>query len=447
MIGRMGADDGLPLVSATATELAALVRDRRASAAEIVEAHLRWIERVDRDVNAVVALDAERALDAARAVDAGVARGEEPGPLGGVPFTAKDNLEASGLEMAIGVRERVGVVPDRDATAVARMRAAGAILLGKTNCPPWGGGLETDNEVHGRTNNPYDLARTPGGSSGGEAAIVAACGSAVGLGTDSGASVRVPAHFCGLAAIKPTAGRVPITGVVDDVGPLGALSDPRTQLGVLVRSVGDVAAVLVVIAGPDGHDGGAPPVRLGDPSAVTLRGLRVAVQVDNGLDTPTADTVRIVGEAAAVLEGCGAVVRAAPHPEGGHELTIDVWRSYGGGMRSDDLYRLLRRWDAFRSAMLAFLAHHDLILCPVFAGPAPLHGTTAPPGRRDPSSHTTPHSLTGWPAVTVRCGTSADGLPIGVQIVAGPWREDRALAAARALERELGGYRPPDLVR
>ena len=179
--------------------------------------------------------------------------------------------------MAIGDAERAGAIPDDDATVVARLRAAGAILLGKTNCPPYGGGIETDNPVYGRTNNPYDLERTPGGSSGGEAAAIAAGCSPCGLGTDSGASVRLPAHFCGLAALKPTSGRVPVTGVIDDLGQIGALGDPRTQVGILARSVADVALILELVSGPDGRDGGVPPVPLCAPDAADLPGLRVAV--------------------------------------------------------------------------------------------------------------------------------------------------------------------------
>src|SRR5689334_9134605 len=147
------------LTSVTATGLAALVASGGASAREVVEAHLRRVEAVDGAINAVVALDAERALAAADRADAALAAGEPTGPLHGVPFTAKDNIAAAGLEMTIGAPERAGVVPDADATAVARMRAAGAILLGKTNCPPFGGGIETDNPVYGRTSNPYDFAR------------------------------------------------------------------------------------------------------------------------------------------------------------------------------------------------------------------------------------------------------------------------------------------------
>jgi len=421
----------------TATALARLIARREVSAREVAEAHLRRIDAVNPLINAVVALDAERALAAADAADAAAA---PTGPLHGVPFTVKDNLAASGLEMAIGASERVGVVPGADATAVARMRAAGAILLGKTNCPEYGGGIETDNPVHGRTSNPYDPARTPGGSSGGEAAIIAAEGSPCGLGTDSGASVRLPAHFCGLASLKPSAGRVPLTGVLDDEGQLGTLGDPRTQVGPLARSVEDVALLLRVVGGPDGHDGGVAPVALGAHAEVELRGLRVAVQTANDLDAPTPATVAAVAAAADVLRAAGASVEDARHPGGGHELTIDVWRSYGDGVPAAELWRLLRRWDEFRARMLAFASRHDLLLCPVFDGPARPHGAMNVPGALDPTSWTTPHSLTGWPAATVRAGTSPEGLPLDVQLVAGPWRDDVALAAALRVERELGPW-------
>jgi amidase len=428
------------LTDASATELAALIHAREASAVEVVEAHLARIEAVNGAVGAVVQIDAERALATAAAVDAGPSRG----PLAGVPFTVKDNLSAAGIEMAIGAPERVGVVPDADATAVARLRAAGAILLGKTNCPTYGGGIETDNEVYGRTNNPFDLERTPGGSSGGEAAAVAARMSPCGLGTDSGASVRLPAHFCGLASIKPTAGRVPVSGVLDDLGQIGALGDPRTQIGALARSVADVALLLRLVAGPDGADGGVVPVPLEDSAAVDLGGLRVGWFGENGLHAPTRDTAVTVEGAAAALREAGCTVEETEQPGGGHELTIDIWRSYGD-MSADELYGILRRWDAYRGEMLAFLAAHDVLLSPVFPGPARRHGTMNPPGEMDPTSYTTPYSLTGWPAATVRCGTSEEGLPICVQVVARPWRDDVALAAASRLAEALGGWQPPPL--
>lgn len=422
-----------------------MVRERVTSSVELVEAHLRRIEEVNGALNAVVQLDGERALASAGDRDAALARGDSIGPLHGVPFTAKDNFEAAGLPMAIGVPERAEVVPAGDATAVARMRGAGGILLGKTNCPTWGGGIETVNEVYGRTNNPYDLTRTPGGSSGGEAAIVAAGGSPCGLGTDSGGSIRLPAHFCGLATIKPTAGLVPVTGVLDDEGQIGAMSDPRTQVGPLARSVEDAALLLGIIAGPDCSDGGVAPVAPGDPEDVEVRALRVAVCYANELVEPTAETRAVVVSAATALHEAGAKVEEALHPTGGHELTREVWRSYGSKMRAAELYRLLRRWDAYRSEMLAFLHRFDLILCPVFTCPAVSHGGTSSHELKHGLSCTTPYSLTGWPCATVRCGTSSEGLPIGVQLVAGPWRDDVALAAALHLERALGGWQPPAL--
>jgi amidase len=428
------------LVTRTVRELAGLVASRDVSAVEVVQAHLRRIDEVNPAVNAVVARDDERTLAAARDADALLAGGGAVGPLHGVPFTVKDNISAAGLTMAVGVPARRDVVADRDATVVSRMREAGAILLGKTNLPPWGGGTETDNEVYGRTDNPYDRARTPGGSSGGEAAAIAALESPCGFGTDSGASVRLPAHFCGLAALKPTTGRVPVTGVLDDEGELGGFGDPRTVVGPVARSVADVALLLSVVAGPDGRDGGVPPVALGDPAAVLIPGMRVAVHHDGAQP----ETVQVVESVAAALSDGGARVVAVPPPAGGHDLTQQVWRSYGGDMSSLDLYRLLRRWDAFRTETLRFFGDWDLLLTPVFPGPARRHGTMND-DEVEPTGFTTPQNLSGAPAATVRAGTSAEGLPIGVQLSAAPWRDDVALAAAAYVEQAFGGYVAPPL--
>ena len=208
---------------------------------------------------------------------------------------------------------------------VARLRAAGAILLGKTNCPPYGGGIETDNPVYGRTSNPYDLERTPGGSSGGEAAIIAAGGSPCGLGTDSGASIRLPAHFCGLAALKPTTGRVPLTGVLDDEGQLGTLGDPRTLVGPLARSVADLALLLRLVAGPDGRDGGVAPVRSRTQELAWRSARR---RLHRGLGARPDGRRR--RRRRRRPRGRARRPEAAP-PDGGHEITIEVWRSYGGG--------------------------------------------------------------------------------------------------------------------
>ena len=430
------------LTALPAHRLARMLRARELSAAELLAAHLDRLETVNPRLNAVVRL-APDAMDRAREADQALARGEPPGPLHGVPFTAKDNFETEGVVTAVGVPERAAVVPAADATAVARLRAAGGILLGKTNCPPWGGGLETDNPLHGRTVNPYDPARTPGGSSGGEAAAVAAALSPCGLGTDSGGSLRVPAHFCGVATLKPTNGLVPVTGVVDDEGPIGALSDPRTQPGPLARSVEDLHLLLGVLAGPDGRDAGVAPVPLGDPAAVRVEGLRVALHAGAGSPGPTTETSATVAAAAAALAGAGAAVEEARPPGDGHALTVELWRSYGPGVGSQDLYRLLRRWDRYRAELGAWMAGWDAILTPVYDCPAPPHGATETPELRDAVRWTTPWSMAGWPCAVVRCGTSAEGLPIGVQVVAPAWRDDLALALAAQLEAALGGWRPP----
>jgi len=441
MRDRKLASTGGALFMHSATELARLVRQREISAYELIDAHLRRIEQVDPQINAVVQLDAERALDAARGADAALLRGSPLGTLHGVPFTVKDNFETEGIVTAIGVAERASTVPTSDATAVIRLKAAGAILLGKTNCPPWGGGSDTDNEVYGRTNNPYDLERSVSGSSGGEAAIIAAGGSPLGLGSDSGGSIRDPAHFCGLAALKPTAGLIPVTGILDDDGRFGMMSDPRTQVGPIGRSVADVATLTSVLAGPDGIDAGCIPVPFRDPSTVSIQGLRVAVHYDNGVVTPAPETTATVRAAADALATAGVIIQEADHPAGGHELTHEIWRSYDGEISSLELYRVLRRWDAYRSKMLRWLADWDGILCPVYPTAAHLHGEPI----RNGDSYTTPYSLTGWPCAVVRCGTSPEGLPIDVQLVAGPWRDDLALALASALESLLGGYQPPSI--
>ena len=197
---------------ASAKTIAQAIRDKEVSAVEVVEAHLQRIDEVNPKLNAVVHLAADRALSEAREADAATARGESKGPLHGVPMTVKDSHDAEGLVSTGGTKGRENFVPDRDATTVARMRAAGAIVLGKTNTPELTLAFETDNLIYGRTNNPYGLDRTPGGSSGGAGAIIASGGSPLDLGTDTGGSVRVPAGFCGIAGLKPTSGRVPRTG-------------------------------------------------------------------------------------------------------------------------------------------------------------------------------------------------------------------------------------------
>lgn len=431
------------LTFTSAAALTAAIRAREVSAVEVVEIYLARVAAVNPRLNAVVQLAADGARAEARAADEALARGDVCGSLHGVPFTVKDVIETAGLVCAAGLPERATFTPARDATVVTRLRAAGAILLGKTNVPPGGGGIETDNAVYGRTNNPYDLGRTPGGSSGGEAAIIAAGGSPLGLGSDSGGSIRLPAHNCGLAGLKPTAGRVPATGA----GHVGDVSDTRTVVGLLARSVADLALTFPLIAGVDWHDASVVPMPLGDPAAVELKRLRVAFYTHDGVSAPTPETAASVRAAARALADAGATVeeQAPPGVEQCWEITRGVWQWHRGETTATAYARLLWRWGRFRSRVLAFMEQRDAILCPVAACPAVTHGATADYNEATLISYTVAYSLTGWPAVVVRAGTSPEGLPLGVQVVARPWREDVALAVAQRIEDAFGGWQRPPL--
>jgi amidase len=352
-------------------------------------------------------------------------------------------------------------VPARDATVVARLKRAGAILLGKTNVPEITLRFVTDNHVYGRTNNPYDTGRIPGGSSGGAAAIVAAGGAAFDIGTDTGGSVRVPCHFCGLAGLKTTAGRVPRTGHIPflEFGTLEAL----TQVGPLARRVEDLMPILRVIAGPDGVDPFVAPVPLGDEAAVDVGALRVATYADNGVTPSTAETAAAVRAAAAALRERGARISEALPPQAQTSKALWVrlmtadggagvrdllarlgtqqihplvqWTQEGEAISSADMARATAQWNELRRLNLAFLEDFDVIVCPVTNGAAPRHDE---PTRFDYTYH---YNLLGWPAAVVRCGTSPQGLPIGLQVVAAPWREEVAVAAARVLEEAFGGWK------
>jgi amidase len=292
------------LIYASATELAEAIRVKEVSSLEVVNAYLKRIEAVNPRLNAVVQVTADAARDKARAADTALARGDIWGPLHGVPMTIKDSLDTAGVISTGGTQGRQSFIPTQDATVVARLRAAGAILLGKTNTPELTLSIETDNLVYGRTNNPYDTSCTPGGSSGGAAAIVAAGGSPLDMGSDTGGSIRQPAHFCGITGIKPTSGRVPRTGHIISFD-MGAM-DMMTQIGPVARFVEDLILTLPIIAGVDWRDPAVVPMPLGDPAAVELNSLRVAFYTDNGVAAPTPETVDVVRNAATVLSDAGA---------------------------------------------------------------------------------------------------------------------------------------------
>ena len=447
-----------------------MIRDKKASSAEVVDAHIARIEAVNPKLNAVVQLRSDSARAAAVKADETLANGDETGPLHGVPFTVKDSIAIEGVISTAGTAGRASHVASADATVVARMRAAGAIPLAATNVPELCLGAETDNLVYGRTNNPYDLSRTPGGSSGGEAALIASGGSPLGLGSDVGGSIRQPAHYCGIAGLKPTSGRVPSTG---HWPPLDGLLGPMFKIGPMARFVEDLELTLPIIAGPDWRDARAGSVPLRDPGEVELQGLRVGFFTDNGNASADGDTMVALDDAAAALSDGGVQLREGK-PRG-TEMANDMFRAIlqadgGAGVRellaeagTSDPHPLIALWleqqgdspisaalfagllaalDQWRGQMLNFFADHDAILCPVWATPAIEHGKLAEAGWPD-ISYTRQYNLTGWPAAVVHAGTSEGGLPIGVQVVAAPWREDVALALAGQIEHSLGGWQAP----
>ena len=457
------------ITTSSVTRLAAAIRRQEVSSVEVVESFLRRIEEINPKLNAVVQLDREGALAAAHAADVRIRRRERLGPLHGVPMTIKDSFDTAGVISTAGTLGRKGFVPTRDATAVARLRNAGAILMGKTNCAEITLAYETDNLVYGRTSNPYDVRRTSGGSSGGAAAILAAGGSPLDLGSDTGGSIRIPSHFCGTTGLKPTSGRVPRTGhIISAVGVFQFF----TQVGPMVRHVEDLALVLPILAGPDWRDPFIVSAPLGKSAAVDLHSLRVAVHTDNGIYPPGKDTVRVITDAAKALRkaGCSVVESRPEELARVYALGNRLWRLGGGptvqrllataGTKTvseplrpwlkpptsppqDEWTDLLEQLDDSRGKMLSFFENYDAILCPPCAFPAPQHGATFKEDLDAAFSYSEVYNYVGWPAAVVRGGTSIEGLPIGVQVVARPWREDVALAVAHRLETELGGWQPP----
>jgi amidase len=444
--------------------LAAALRQGEFSSEAVTRAFLNRIEAVNPKLNAVVQIRADAALSEARAADRVPA--DQRGPLHGVPMTIKDSLDTAGIITTGGTKGRAEFVPSQDATVVRRVREAGAIILGKTNTSDLTLGYETYNLVYGRTNNPFDLSRTSGGSSGGPAAIVAAGGSPLEIGSDTGGSIRLPAHFCGIAGIKPTAGRVPRTGHIMNYE---GVSQFLTHIGPLARRVDDLALVLSLIAGPDGVDPHVMPVPLGDPATVQVAGLRVGHFSRLPPLEPTAETAAAVASAVGALQSAGCPAREIEIPgsasihqmymavlfgDGGAAAArlLDLWGSAASLLRariekmhalsSSEITALYEQVDRWRSRMLALFAELDAIVCPVTAAPAPVHDTLD----RATVAYSQAFNLTGWPSTVVRAGTSDEGLPIGIQVVAHPWREDVSLAVASEIEKALGPFPGPSAI-
>jgi amidase len=458
------------LVFSSAKTLAQSIRDKKVSSAEVVDAYIKRVQEINPKLNCVVQLSEEKAKAQAKEADAALARGEVKGPLHGVPMTVKDSIATAGVTTTTGTVGQKSYVPQEDSTVVAKLRGAGAIMLGNTNVPELCLAGESDNLIYGRSSNPYDLSCTPGGSSGGEGAAVAAGGTGAGLGSDVGGSIRWPAHCCGIAGLMPTSGRVSRTG---HWPPLNGTLDAFFRIGPMARYVEDLELVLNVIAGIDWRDPHIVPMPPTDASKVDLKSLRVAFFTDNGVRSPTPETVEVVKSAAKALSDHGLAVEEA-RPEG-IENNFDIWMRLVGADAGEGVRQLLKaagttethflldglvdmlakepisafefssllvELDDYRGKLLRFMENYDIVVCPVNSGPAMAHGTSLE--RLSGISYTVQFNNNNWPGAVVRGGTSNDGLPIGVQVAAAAWREDNALAVAQYLETALGGYqRPP----
>ena len=447
------------LIQETLGTIAALIRKREVSPVEVVEAHLERIAELNPELNAIVTL-APDALERAREAEIAVMRGASIGALHGVPVTIKDTIETAGLRTTSGSKMRMDYVPQTDAPAVARLKAAGAIVLGKSNASEMAMDYTADNPVFGRTNHPLNHELTPGGSSGGEAVAIATYMSPGGLGSDLAGSVRIPAHFCGVCGLKPTTGRVP--GELQfppSIGPysLGAV------IGPLARTAADLRLLFAALSK--------------DPferSSHDLRGVRVAWYTADGVAPVTDETARAVAIAARALSDAGLRVdeQRPPHVERGNELWLKVFsrasvvqlrglykgrENEGGSFVSwrlgtadhtpapalDEYIGFWMERDRLREELVQWMETTPIIIAPVGATPAYPHNTLkvtvgdTTMGTFKAFSYAQTFSVFNLPVVTIPAGKSSDGLPIGVQIAGLPFAEEMILAAAEIIETAL----------
>jgi amidase len=463
----------------SAVVMAQQIREKKISPVELIDAHLAKIGRLNPKLNAFVHLDADRARRDARTAEDEVVRGNPLGPLHGVPISIKSSLDVAGMPCEAGTRLRAGQIASQDAPLVERLRHAGAIVLGVTNTPELLMAWETDNLLCGRTNSPWDLERTPGGSSGGEAAAIAAGMSAGGVGSDGGGSIRVPAHFSGICGLKPTPGRIPATGHFPaSGGPFALLG----VVGPMARSLADLKALFEVLQGPDDGDTCAAPVPLRWPGKHEIRKLRIGYFEDDGRTPVTPETRVAVRTAADALRSAGFQVEHF-RPEGLEEARV-LWKKFfvvAGGMlirpmchgREHDLSPILKQFldwsaaepsltadtmleawigrDTLRARFLAQMRQYPMLLCPAAAIPAFRHGERSwtIDGKTvtylDAWSYTEWFNLLGNPGAVVPVSHSVEGLPIGVQIVGRPWEEEQVLSVATVLEEQCNAWRIPPL--
>ncbi len=452
-----------------------MLRAREISVLELAEAHITQIERLNPQLNAFADFDAERVREQARAMD--IVPANARGPLHGLPVTVKSSIATMGHRCEIGSLNHKGEIPREDAVVVARLRAAGALILGTTNCPEFLMAYETANLLHGRTRNPWDLERTPGGSSGGESAAIAAGMSAAGLGSDSGGSVRVPAHFTGICSLKPTPGRIPGRGHLPPcVGPFSTLG----AIGPMARTMADVELMFRALSGQDDTDPASPPVTLREVSESELRRIRIGFFEDDGLTPVTAETRTAVRAAAAALRDAGFCVEPSrprtleplrklwwtffvqcgamfyePEVRGGREKLSPIFREFleiaekTGPLSSTELLNAWAEMDLLRAKTLEEMREFPVLLCPVASVPAWKHGEREwrIDGQTveylDAVRYTQWFNTLGAPAAVVPVGRSLEGLPIGVQIAARPFEDEVVLGVAGILDRAFGFSPPP----
>ena len=466
------------LFFAPAHRLAAMIRARDVSAVEVADALIERIESVNHGLNAVVTLVEERAAREAEDSDRRLAGRGDVRPLEGLPVTIKDSIITEGVRSTWGMRFFEHHVAAQDAPTVARLRAAGAIIIGKTNTPEMTMDYDCDNPVFGRTNNPWNRERVPGGSSGGEAAALAVGMSPLGLGSDLRGSIRVPAHFCGVVGLKPTWGTIPLSG---HMAPGVAQPPPIAQMGTIgpmARYVDDLTLAYNIVKGPHPSAPYTVPTPEAHPEKVDLKKVRCAIFTD-ACDVPvTSDTRAAIERAGRELQKMGIVVEAVQPPidEGerlwwafngadGNELVLEALgeslklsrerlRSVmvaGEGKSAADFFKIAMERDAWRVRLAEFMERYPIILGPTFCVTAFAHGAT----EVEIEGKKYPHVLAGWPVawgncaglpgVVVPCGKDRDGLPIGLQVVGRAFGEETVLAVAKAAETALGGYQKPPL--
>lgn len=448
-----------------ATRLAELIRTREISPVEVVQAHLDRIAAVNPKLNAIVTI-ADNALDIARSAEAAVMAGGKLGPLHGVPITVKDSIDTAGILTQRGSPIFRGRIPDADATSVTRLKSAGAILLAKTNLPEFSYSTESDNLLTGRSNNPWNLERTPGGSSGGESAAIAAGMSPLGLGTDLAISVRGPAAHTGIVALKATHGRVPMTGIWPRA--------PRRfwHVGPMARSVRDLALAYSILAGPDGADAFATSTPTVDAGVGTSpnRPLRVGWLVEPGFGPVDPEVAATVKAAADALKEAGNMVEPVRIPALERDFALDVFhrlhlmeiklafKQTTAGRGEHELFKIAKSMlatpdtsiedyvlaeqaaERLKDDFANYFSRYDALLTPVLPIPAHAHGATefTINGQTVPATYimgaTAPLNITGLPGLSIRFGTSRDGLPIGVQLISGWLAESTILHLASLLE-------------